>query len=115
MKRVITLCGSVRFEEWFRIVNAELTLHGWVVLAPGFFNHELLHGTGKRFDDAKQQLDRLHYRKIEMSQAIFVIDVYGHIGESTGREIDFARSEKKKVYFWTRGDLWNLQLTGRFA
>jgi len=34
-----------------------------------------------------------------MSDAIFVIDVDGYIGESTKSEIEFAKRHKKRIYY----------------
>ena len=47
----------------------------------------------------KIRLDNLHKEKINMSDAIFVVNVDGYIGESTYGEIDWAQRMKKEVYF----------------
>ena len=38
-------------------------------------------------------LDDMHKRKIDMADEIFVINVGGYIGESTGGEIAYAKSQ----------------------
>jgi len=105
---IITLCGSIRFENEFRIVNGELTMKGYVVLAPGFFNHAVLHMDQYNAERTKTGLDDLHVHKIGMSDSIFVIDVLGYIGESTRREIEVARKNKKEIFYWSKGDLFRL-------
>ena len=45
------------------------------------------------------QLDNLHKEKIEMSDAIFVVNVNGYIGNSTYSEIDWAQRKKKQIAF----------------
>jgi len=49
--------------------------------------------------EVKIQLDNLHKQKINMSDAIFVVNVDGYIGESTYGEIDWANRMKKEIYF----------------
>ncbi len=104
-RRIITLCGSIRFKTLFEEVNAELTSRGWIVLAPGIWQHSLLHDKSPA---RKIALDTLHFDKIEISRAIFVIDSMGYIGESTMGEIAFARECRKHVFYWSKGDLFRL-------
>jgi hypothetical protein len=52
---------------------------------------------GDEKTDEKQNLDRLHFDKIAMSDAIFVMNVGGYIGLSTRREIEYAKSLGKHV------------------
>ena len=44
-------------------------------------------------------LDNMHKRKIDMADAIYVINVGGYIGESTKSEIEYALRNGKKVYY----------------
>ena len=104
----ITLCGSIRFEEYFRLVNGELTMRGHIVLAPGYFNHSFLHEPKYNAKNNKSALDELHLEKIDASDAIFVLDVFGYIGNSTLAEIKYAETEKKRVFYWSKGDLFQL-------
>lgn len=107
-RKIITICGSVIFEEYFRIVNAELTIRGHIVLAPGIFNHNLLHKPHHVAETTKAKLDLLHKDKIEMSDAIFVIDVAGYTGDSTKAELNYATEQGKVIYWWSKGDLFKL-------
>lgn len=92
---IITLCGSTRFKEDFERVNRELTLAGHIVFAPGVFGH-----SGDTItDEQKVMLDDLHRRKIDMSNAIYVIDKGGYIGSSTKSEIAYAAATGKSVMF----------------
>ena len=96
MKRqVITLCGSTKFKEEFERVNRELTLAGNVVISVGCFGHagDILS------DEQKVMLDEIHKQKIDMADAIFVINKNGYIGESTKSEIKYAQEHNKKIIF----------------
>lgn len=92
---VVTLCGSTRFKEEFERANRELTLGGYVVISVGCFGH-----SGDTFtDEAKVMLDDIHKQKIDMADAIFVINKDGYIGESTRSEIEYAKAHAKVIYY----------------
>lgn len=91
--KVITLCGSTRFKEDFERINKELTLQGNIVISVGCFGH-----AGDVFtEDQKIMLDDIHKRKIDMADAIYVINKGGYIGESTKSEIKYALEHNKPV------------------
>ena len=95
----ITLCGSTKFKKAFNEWNARLTLEGNVVYSVGLFGHQM-----KIFPslENKELLDRVHFKKIENSDEIFVLDVSGYIGESTRNEIEYATSIKKNVRYLSK-------------
>ena len=93
--KVITLCGSTRFKEDFERVNRELTLLGNIVISVGCFGH-----SGDIFsDEQKVMLDDIHKHKIDMADAIYVINKDGYIGSSTRSEIKYAIERGKQVIF----------------
>ena len=93
--KVITLCGSTRFKEDFERVNRELTLAGNIVISVGCFGH-----SGDVFsDEQKIMLDDIHKRKIDMADAIYVINKDGYIGSSTRSEIQYAARLGKHIIF----------------
>ena len=93
--KVITLCGSTRFKDDFERVNRELTLAGNIVISVGCFGH-----AGDVFTDAqKVMLDDIHKRKIDMADAIYVINKDGYIGASTRSEIEYATSRHKEIIY----------------
>lgn len=93
--KVITLCGSTRFKEDFERVNKELTLAGNIVISVGCFGH-----AGDVFtDEQKIMLDDIHKRKIDMADAIYVINKDGYIGSSTRSEIQYATRLGKQIIF----------------
>jgi len=83
---VVTICGSTRFRAAIAAANRELTLAGYIVLAPGVFAH-----AGDPITTAdKQRLDRLHLTKIDLACWVLVVNPGGYIGDSTRREIAHA-------------------------
>ena len=93
---IITLCGSTKFKDEFLEVQKQLTLQGHIVLSVGLFAHA---DNLELSREDKVRLDNLHKEKINMSDAIFVINKDGYIGESTYSEIDWADRMKKEIYF----------------
>ena len=92
---VITLCGSTRFRAEYERVQKELTLKGNIVISVGLFGHSGDDEVWK--DGVKEMLDEMHLSKIDMADEIFVINPGGYIGQSTSREIAYARSRGKTV------------------
>ena len=93
--KVITLCGSTRFKEDFERVNRRLTLDGNIVISVGCYGH-----SGDTFtDEQKIMLDDIHKRKIDMADAIYVINKGGYIGASTRSEIQYALKTGKHIMY----------------
>lgn len=94
---VITLCGSTRFKEQFQEAQKRLTLAGNIVISVGLFGHS---GDDEVWTDGtKEMLDDMHKRKIDLADAIYVINVGGYIGHSTRSEIEYALKSGKKVLY----------------
>lgn len=92
---VVCLCGSTRFIDAFRDANRAETMAGNVVLAPGVFAH----AGDPLTEDEKARLDTLHFRKVDIADEVFVLNVGGYIGSSTRNEIDYAERTGKPVRF----------------
>ena len=102
--RVVTLWGSTRFKEEFMEVQKKLTLDGMIVISVGLFGHsgdkEVSDGMSEgEVSETKMMLDDMHKSKIDMSDAIFVINPNGYIGESTWSEIVYAAISGKDMIF----------------
>ena len=95
--KVITLCGSTRFKTEFLDAQKRLTLDGNIVISVGLFGHS---GDSEVWTaGTKEMLDNMHKRKIDMSDAIYVINPGGYIGESTRSEIEYAKANGKEVMY----------------
>lgn len=92
--KVITLCGSAKFEDEFVKVQEELSLLGNLVLMPVFFK-----GKKNLTEEQIQRLKEIHLKKIAMADAIFVINKGGYIGESTQKEINYAKKLNKEIIY----------------
>lgn len=101
---VVTLCGSTKFYDDFMVAQKELATEGNVVLCCPVFHHS----RDKEYwdslsDDEKVQLHNLlkeeHFQRIDMCDAIFVVNPNDYIGESTKSEIEYARQTGKGVMY----------------
>ena len=92
-RMIITICGSTKFRDEILATARVLTLGGQIVLAPFVFGH-----SGDEVTEVqKAMLDKLHFEKIDMSHAIYVVNPDGYVGESTANEIEYARAQGKAV------------------
>jgi len=101
---VITLCGSTRFKDQFMEAQKKLTLEGNIVISVGLFGHSGDQEVWENMDEGtltktKEMLDDMHKRKIDMADAIFVINVGGYVGSSTKSEIEYAITHDKEVRY----------------
>lgn len=100
--KVITLCGSTKLKKQFEQVNRYLTLQGNIVISLAFFEQS----EGIEITTEQAELfAKIHLRKIEMSDEIFVIDVDGYIGSSTKNEIEYAIENGKTIRYFSKSEL----------
>lgn len=100
---IITLCGSTKFKEQYQYWNKALSLRGALVFSVASLGHQ----PGEELtQQEKATLDVVHLNKICASDCIFVVtgprpgkDATPYIGESTQREIMYAQSIGKPVYY----------------
>ena len=102
--KVITLCGSTRFKDEFMEAQKRLTLQGNIVISVGLYGHagdqEVWDGMDEgTLSKTKEMLDDMHKRKIDMADAIYVINKGGYIGDSTRSEIEYARKHGKEILY----------------
>ena len=90
---IITVCGSMRYFARMIKVAEQYTTNGYIVLMPYVANYS----GGMKSDNLKDMLDKMHMAKIDLSYAIIVVGE--HIGESTTREIEYARKTGKKIIY----------------
>lgn len=96
--KVITLCGSTKFKKEFEQITKELTLKGYIVISVGLFGHcgdnEVWTGNTKRM------LDKMHKAKIDLADIVVIVNKDNYIGESTQKEIEYAKESKKQIHYY---------------
>src|SRR3954466_6073125 len=105
--KVVTLCGSTRFEAEFAEGNPRLTMEGCVVISLGMFSLPDLPCYDWTADksDLRGRLGGVHFHKIRMADEVYIVDPGGYVGESTRREIAYAESLGKPVRYLSREGL----------
>ena len=91
--KIVTICGSMRFKKQMMKITEELELeNGYVVIQCVYSDED------RKYEKSeKEMLSNLHYKKINMSDAIYVVNIDGYIGDATKKEIDYARSLGKII------------------
>lgn len=93
--RTVTISGSMKFEtEMQRIAFLLETKYNMNVLQC-VYNVDRVDITPME----QATLENAHYRKIELSDTIYVEDIQGYIGKQVSKEIAFAKSKGKEVIF----------------
>ena len=95
--KIITLCGSIKFQKEMMIVAEKMALEGDCILTPVYPTIENL----KRSEEQLQKLKEEHFKRIELSDAILVINVNNYIGNSTSLEIQYAKELGKEIIYYT--------------
>ncbi len=97
--KIITVCGSLRFYDKMMDITERMELQGNCMLVP-------IYNPNKPNKDAYTEeegkiLDKMHKERIKLSDAILVVNVDGYVGNSTKGEIEYAKSLKKEIIYYT--------------
>lgn len=100
---ILTLCGSARFEDYWHEANKQLGLAGHICFSLMTFPSAEAGQKSWYTEDQKWTLDLAHFAKIEESDGVVMLNIDGYLGESSLRELKWARMRHKLV-FWTMRD-----------
>ena len=92
--KVITICGSLKFQNEMMSVSEKLSLEGNCVFMPVYPVIKR-----KRNKEELDNLKKIHFKKIELSDAIFVINKDKYIGEGTNLEIEYEKKSSKEILY----------------
>ena len=95
--KIITLCGSLKFQKEMMIVAEKMALDGNCILTPVYPILEKVEKT----EEQMTKLKEAHFKRIELSDAILVINIDNYIGESTNLEIEYAKKLNKEIIYYT--------------
>lgn len=84
----------MQFRDEFERLDAELTLAGHVVLTP-----TALPPSRELTAEERARLGYIHLQKVAMADEVLIVNVGDHVGESTRREIEHARSRGVTVSY----------------
>lgn len=93
--KVITICGIMRYSKEMMKIAEELELEKGYAVIQCVYNTD-----GQRYEGVDASiLDRIHRKKIDISDAIYVVNIDGYIGNSTKNEIEYAKNNGKEVIY----------------
>ena len=95
--KVITLCGSLKFQKEMMIIAEKKALEGHCIITPVY---PIIENIG-RTEEQLIKLKDAHFKKIELSDAILVVNVNNYIGNSTNLEIEYAKKLGKEIIYYT--------------
>ncbi|MCM1197190.1 MAG: hypothetical protein NC548_15510 [Lachnospiraceae bacterium] len=94
----IAIIGPTKFAKQFKTTAQYFQVLGYVVLTTHIFNGI----DGRPCSKAMQDMfEELGCQRIAMADEVFVINVNGYIGESTKKELEFAKSINKPISYYT--------------
>ena len=95
--KIITICGSMKFKDEIMMVAQKMALEGNCILTPTYLVSKNLNLTNEQIVKLKEE----HFKRIEISDAILVVNVNNYIGDSTKLEIDYAERMGKEIIYYT--------------
>ena len=94
--KIVTLCGSLKFQKEMMVIAEKMALEGYCILTPVYQILENVERTEKQLMKLKEE----HFKRIELSDAILVVNVNEYIGNSTNLEIEYAKKLGKEIIYY---------------
>ena len=95
--KIITLCGSLKFQKEMMEIAEKVALEGNCILTPVYPVLDNI----ERTEEQLVKLKEAHFKRIELSDAILVVNVNNYIGNNTNLEIDYAKKLGKRIIYYT--------------
>ena len=84
----------MRFSKQMQEIALELEVkQGYCVLTP--VGEKMVQPSEKEIE----KLAQAHFKKIDMSDAVYVVNIGGYIGESVSREVCYAQEHNKEIIY----------------
>ena len=93
--KVITICGSIKFIEEMKYLAEKLELENNCVLS-------VIYPTKNKECYTEEEIHFLqkgHSKRIDISDAIFVVNKNGYIGDAVRGEIEYVKRKKKEIIY----------------
>lgn len=94
--KIITVCGSYKYNKEIKEVAEKLALEGNCVITP----IDITRPKDEYSKEELLQLGKMHKEKIKISDAIYVVNVNGYVGDNTQSEIDLAQKLGKEIMYY---------------
>lgn len=96
---IVTLCGSGRFEPWYKMWKLALAMAGHPAFDLTAYPSD--YGGVKDWytPEVKEAMDGVHFKKMEASGAIIFLNVFAYLGTSSLKEFEYAKKLGKRILF----------------
>ena len=95
--KIITLCGSLKFQKEMMMIAQQKALEGNCVLTPTYSIVDNMEITSEQLE----KLKKAHFKRIDLSDSILVVNINNYIGKSTKLEIEYAKKLGKEIMYYT--------------
>lgn len=95
--KIVTLCGSLKFQKEMMTIAEKMALEGNCVLTPIYPVLENYQRTDEQLNNLKNE----HLKRIELADTILVVNVNDYIGDSTNYEIEYAKKLGKEIIYYS--------------
>ena len=93
--KTYAICGSMRFAREMQDIAYQLiTQKGYNILQCAYN----IHGQPVN-ENELQNLQAAHFKRIDMSDGIYVVNIGGYIGMNTSEEIAYAKAKNKEIIY----------------
>lgn len=96
--KTITLCGSMKFAEQMKQIAWNLEIEKGYNVLQCVYNEQNKPIT----TEGQVRLAAAHSKKIDLSDAIYIVDIDGYIGASVAGEISYAAKHGKEILFHSK-------------
>lgn len=93
--KTITICGSMKFAKEMKQIAWRLEIEKGFNVLQCIYNEQNKPITY----EAQKRLASAHYRKIDICDAVYIVDIDGYIGTSVADEILYAKENGKELIF----------------
>lgn len=96
--KTITICGSMKFADIMKQIAWRLEVEKGFNVLQCVYNEQNEPIT----DEAQKRLVAAHYKKIDICDAVYIVDIDGYIGKSVADEILYAKEKGKEFIYHSR-------------
>lgn len=93
--KILTICGSMKFESEMKKIAWELeATKGYCVI-------QCVYNVDHReiSESELKNLNTSHFKKIDICDAVYIVNINGYIGLQVKKEIEYALSKGKEVIY----------------
>jgi hypothetical protein len=103
--KIVCLCGSSRFVAEMAIIAWQCEKQGYIALGlhllpQSYFDEaDIVSDHLAEAEGVAARMDELHLRKIDLADIVYIVNIDKYIGDSTKREIEYAKKHGKKILY----------------